>query len=163
MKLGTSLIPAYLFSLAIGLTSCGEKPSETTGTKTVEVAAEPTKVAAIALLSDFAKNLESGDSEAAAVLMKTPPGMSETEKTESMSSFLERKEISSAGVAILTEKGSWGKLTEVFPERGARLAEKWELDAGECWGLGYEGAQAGFHWDGEKFLLIRCDDIGKLQ
>ncbi len=159
----TSAIRSLVLPLTLFFSSCQSSETETAGTRTEETASEPTKDAAIALLTAFAKDLEAGNDSAAVKHMGAYPGMSAEKMTGEMKGFLEKNEISSTGVAILAEKGKWGKLTEVFPDRGARLAEKWEVNPEECWALGYEGAEAGFHWNGKKFLIIRCDDIGKLK
>lgn len=164
MKINKTIRP-LLLPIAFIFASC-QSPEETsadTGAEAAEVASEPTREAAVELLKSLATELEAGNEAAAVKFMGTYPGMSEEDMTGQMKGFLEKNEISSAGVEILAQKGKWGMLTEVFPDRGARLAEKWEVSPDECWALGYENAEAAFHWTGEKFEAIRCDDIGKLQ
>ncbi|WP_411826525.1 hypothetical protein [Luteolibacter sp. AS25] len=155
-------IPSLLLPFTLFLCSCQSPKEKTADTSTEKIAAEPTREAAISLLNRLADDLENGRDSDAVKHMGAYPGVSEAKMTGEMKGFLEKNEISSAGVTILAEKGKWGKLTEIFPERGPRLAEKWQLDPEDCWALGYEGAEAGFHWNGEKFLIIRCDDVGKL-
>lgn len=123
---------------------------------------EPTREAAVAILTEFARHLEEGDYSSAAMLMSTPPGKSHEEKTEAMKGILEKKEISSAGVVILAEEGRWGTLAEIYSERGANWAERWQLNADDCWGLGFEPAETAFVWTGDSFEIFRCDDVGKL-
>ncbi|WP_411846647.1 hypothetical protein AAFN60_03450 [Roseibacillus persicicus] len=155
----SSLLAALSVLFSIFSVSCQKEGQED------EVLApnnEPSRQRAVAALTVFAKSLEEGDFTSSADLMATPPGMSQEEKVEAMKSMIEKREISSAGVAVLAEKGTWGKLREVFAERGLAWAERWKLEPGNCWALGYEGAETAFIWNGESFLIFRCDDVGKL-
>ena len=63
--------------------------------------------------------------------------------------------------------GSWlfeEQPGEVFtPERAKSLAERAGVPEDECYGLMHENAEAGFHWTGQDFKIIRCNNVGKLK
>jgi len=148
---------------ALSLSSCDKKSDPTEEKPAAEKAtAEPTRGTAIALLTDFAQKLESNDHDAATKMLRVPSGIAPDQIKKAVGQFLSRREISSAGVKILAEKGKWGKLTDVLPERGKRFAEKAGVDADSCWALSHENAEAAFLWEDGQFYIIRCDDIGKL-
>ncbi|GHC60070.1 hypothetical protein [Roseibacillus persicicus] len=154
-----SFFAALPFLLSVLLVSCQKEVKEE---EVVVPPQEPTREAAVAILTEFASRLEGGDYSAAAELMSTPPGMTHEEKTEGVKGILEKNEISSAGVVVLAEKGTWGKLTEVFGDRGVAWAERWKLDPEDCWGLGFHAAETTFVWNGEALQIFRCDDVGKI-
>lgn len=158
MQIITRLLSSLLLASLL-LVSC---KSESTSETSALLSSEPSNEAAVLLLQNFASRLEAGDFSKAALLMNTPPGISEDEKLKAMKGIIEKGEISSAGVAILAEEGTWRTLTEVFADRGSAWAERWELAPEKCWALGLEPAETAFVWTGDSFLLFRCDDVGKL-
>lgn len=145
--------------LTLVLSSCQEDLVESAKAESKA----PTRAAAVLLLQHFAENLEAGTLVEAGRDLMTPPSLGAEEKAKALISFLERDEISSAGVSTLAEKGTWQKLTVAIPDRADHLAERMAANAEDCWFLGYEGAEAVFSWDGSRFQLMRCDDIGKLK
>jgi len=122
------------------------------------------KAAAVDLLEEFVSKLEAKDYPAALKCLRLPPGMDEAKGLEVLPQFIERKEISAAGVAIIVKSGKFGKLAEVWnPERSKSLAEKAGVDLEQCYGLILDPAEVAFYWDGSKMQIIRCDDVGKLK
>lgn len=80
---------------------------------------------------------------------------------------LERGELSTEGIKILTDRGSFGKAVEVFVKlRAEILTKRVEVPVDECYGIvakiAEEQGETLAHWVGDRFKLIRADDIGKL-
>lgn len=125
--------------------------------------AEPTKEQLISDLKSVHKLLAAGDNMAAVEYFKTPDEMPKEKLAREMGGFLKKNEISSEGIEILDQKGKFGKLMEVFPERGGKWMARNKLsNPEECYGLGYQNAEVAAWWTGTKFQLIRLDDVGKL-
>jgi hypothetical protein len=126
--------------------------------------ADPTKENAVKALNDFLAALEGKDYKKAGTFLQGTDKAPAAKLEKELSALLERKEISKKGIEILAAKGKWGKLTEVFDaDKAKRMAERFKVDAAACYGLALGNAEAGFHWDGKRFTLIRVDDIGKLE
>ena len=123
---------------------------------------QPTQEQLAKQLTELATALEGGDMDKAADHMMVPPGRSIDEMKPMLPKLLEKKEISSAGVKILLEKGKFGKLADVFPDNAGKRAERAGVKLEECYGLRLDPAEVMAHWDGSKFKLFRLDDVGKL-
>lgn len=127
-------------------------------------AGAPTKEAAVQVLRSLLTALEAKDYDKAATLVYIPPQMPPDDIKKGLGRILELQELSAPGIDILVEKGKWGKLAEVYgADRANRFVERSKVPVDECYGLNYEGAEAGFYWDGKQFKIIRVDDIGKLR
>ena len=127
------------------------------------LAAEPTKADAVTVLRGLFSALEAKDYAKAAAFLQNPPGLSPEVLQKEVAKFIERNEISAAGITVLDAKGKWGKLSEaVEPARAQRFADKFGVALEACYGLALGNAEAGFFWDGKQLRIIRCDDIGKL-
>lgn len=137
-----------------------EKP---TPTEPSQPAGAPSKEAAIQHLKDLNAALEAKDWKKAVTFMAPFPGMPPEKMEEQIGKLAEIKEISAKGIDILAAKGKWGKLSEVFPEKAERWAQKAGVPADQTWGFSYENAEVGMHWDGKAFKVIRLDDVGKLE
>jgi hypothetical protein len=80
-----------------------------------------------------------------------------------MRRLVDAREITRQGIDVLAEKGQWGKLAEIHPDKADDWAKKFHVPPDQCWALAYEGAEAAFHFDGHALKIIRCNDIGKLK
>jgi len=125
--------------------------------------ASPTKDTLVQTLRDLLAAIEADDLDTAAAHMIEFPGMSKEDVHKALPGFVEKREISGPGIEILAEKGTFGPLAEVFPERGAHWAERVKVDPAECYALSHEGAEVAGLWNGKAFKLIRLDDVGKLE
>jgi len=125
-------------------------------------ATAPTKELAVSTLKAVDAALEAKDFAKAATMFGVPAGASREDLAKQLDGLVEKQEISGPGIEILAAKGTWGKITEVFPDKGERWAQKFGVPAADCYGLGYEQGEAAFHWTGKSLELIRLDDIGKL-
>jgi len=126
--------------------------------------AAPSKAEAVGILRGLFSVLEAKDYGKAIAYFQVPPGATPADLEKAAARFIELKEISAGGIAILEAKGKWGKLIEtVEPARAERFAGKFGVPVAECYGLTLGNAEAGFFWDGRQLKLIRCDDIGKLE
>jgi hypothetical protein len=76
---------------------------------------------------------------------------------------IENNEISAEGIAILSEKGSFGKLRDIFPEKADKWLERSEIkNEGDCFAIKLNQAEVAGLWNGENFVFFRLDDVGKL-
>jgi ethanolamine utilization microcompartment shell protein EutL len=156
-------------ALVLGLLAgCGGESSPKTGPVTRPPAAPaqgptaPTKEAVVGLLRDLVAALESGNHAKATEYFQLFPGMSRAQAKEAVGTLLDKREVSAAGVAILAEKGRFGPLLDVVPDRGEAWAKKAGVDPAKCVALVHEGAEVAVYWGDVSLLLIRCDDVGKL-
>ena len=77
--------------------------------------------------------------------------------------FIEINELSAEGIIILAENGSFGKLFDIFPERAAQWLGRVGLeDDRDCYAFRFKCAEVAGKWNGERFILFRLDDVGKL-
>ena len=148
--------PLVLAVLAI-FAACGKSDSSPAA------AAGPTKEAAVQTLRSLQAALDAKDYDKAINFIQIPPDAKAEDIKAALARIPELQELSSQGIDILAEKGKWGKLTEVYGERGSRFAERMKVSAEDSYGLSYQSAEAGFYWDGKQFKLVRIDDIGKLR
>ena len=124
---------------------------------------QPTKEQLISDLKTVHELLSNGDNMAAVEHFKGPDGISKERLAKDLGGLLKKRELSMEGIEVLDQKGKFGKLSEVFPERGASWVERNGITKPEdCYGLGFKNAEVAAFWDGGKFLLIRLDDVGKL-
>jgi len=124
---------------------------------------EPSKDQLISDLKSIHESISSGDHAAAAEHFKAPEGMSKEKMAKQMPGMLKKNELSMQGIEILDKEGKFGKLSEVFPERGESWMKRNKITTpDDCYGLGFKNAEVAAFWDGSKFLLIRLDDVGKL-
>ncbi len=155
MKLPNTIL--CLLPLFIFLIGCGES-SETT-----EESAQPTKEQIIADLKVIHELLSNGEHMAAAERFKGPEGLSREKIANGMKGWLKKREVSMRGIEVLHEKGKFGKLNEVFPDKGGDWIERNEVtNPAACYGLGYKNAEVAAMWDGSQFIFFRLDDVGKL-
>ena len=165
MKFGNASL-AFLMALMIALVGCGAGDGDANGNgekkDDVTTAGPPTKEAVIGLLRDMVAALEAKDHDKAVTYLVEFPGMTPEKAKKGVAGFLEKREISKAGVEILAQRGTFGTLTQVFPERGAYLAKKAGVPVDECWAMSCDGAEVAVHQKDGKLRLIRLDDVGKL-
>lgn len=156
-NLVTLLLVAGLLSFA----GCGGEDAGSAGDPGLEV--DPTQDALVGTLRDLLAAIEAGDLVAAAAHMHPFPNMSPEDVQQALPGFVEKREISGAGIDVLAEKGAFGSLAEIFPDRGAGWAERVGADPAKCYALSHEGAEVAALWNGSAFLLLRLDDVGKLE
>jgi hypothetical protein len=132
------------------------------GDEYVNPTTQPTKQDLFDVLRKAHTSLEAKNYPIAAASFVTFPGMTDEKMAAAVSSLIEKREISAAGIDILEAKGKYGPVLEIFPDRGEKLAKRAGVGAPACYAIAYNGAEAVAHWDGLAFHLIRVDDIGKL-
>ena len=126
-------------------------------------ASGPTKETAVKALRDAAAALEAKDYDKAVTYFHVPPNATADQFKAAAPQMVSNREISKQGVDILAAQGKWGKLEEVYgKDKAQRYAERSGVALDECYGLNHGDAETGFHWNGQQFKLIRCDDVGKL-
>jgi len=160
MCLGTGLVLIVLLSMA----ACGgDEPAEPAGSSGNPAAsAKPTKEALVAVLRNLQASLDAKDYPAAVTSLVAFPGMTDEQMQKAVAGFVEKREVSAEGIAVLEAKGRYGPLLEVFPDRGENFAKKAGVDAATCYAMALDVAEVAAHWDGKAFRLIRLDDVGKL-
>lgn len=163
-----SMVGGAVIAMALGASGCGGKNTEAGGTAagaaegTVATASAPTKEALLAQLQVVAVALEKGETAGVTGHFVMPPDANPEEIEGALKGLLEKKEISSAGLKIFADKGTFGTLAEVFPEKGASRAERMKLNPAECYGMKLDDGEVMAHWTGTQFKIFRLDDIGKL-
>ena len=125
---------------------------------------EPTKEQLISDLKSVYELLSDGDYDGAAEYFKGPEGMPKAMLAKELRGILEKRELSMEGIEVLDRKGKFGTLSEIFPDHaeGWMARNKLSPDA-ECYAISYEGAEVAAHWTGDRFELIRLDDVGKIK
>jgi hypothetical protein len=158
----TSRRLALALLLAGGLAACGH---EADAPRDPGAARPPpaTKEAMVGLLRDVLRALEANDAERAVTYLVPFPRMTPEDARKAIGTFLERKEISGHGIDVLEAKGRFGRLLEVFPEKGPHWAETVGVDPSQCYALGHGDAQVAAYWGGDRPRLIRLNDVGKLE
>ena len=83
------------------------------------------------------------------------------------SDSLKRDELSEEGIKVLAAKGSFGKADQVYHKlRAEALTKRVQVPVDECYGyvakIGGVQGEALAHWIGDRYKLLRADDIGKL-
>jgi len=168
MRIVTSYF-ALLCAVLLLAAACGDSetptvdPEPSPSTHEAAAAPTPTRDYFVKTLREFLDALKSGDVDAAAAYLHPFPNMGPAEVEKALPDFLEKDEISGPGLDILAEKGTFGPLAEVFPERGASWAGRVKADPAKSYAMAYEGAEVAALWTGKLFLIFRLDDIGKLK
>lgn len=146
-----------LSALLTALIGCGKASEMTRET------AQPAKAQMIADLQTIHELLSNGEYMTAAEHFKGPEAVSQERVAKAMKGWLKKREISAHGIDVLDEKGTFGKLNDVFPEEAGDWMKRNEVTYAEaCYGLGYKNAEVAAIWDGDKFTFFRLDDVGKL-
>lgn len=118
---------------------------------------EPTKEAAVETLNDFNTALQKKDYDKALTYVSAPEGVSPEKLKEELARF---QDMTSEGIKALSEKGKWGKLSDVYSaEKVKSWTERHKVPADKCYGLHLAPAEAAFYWTGDGFKIIRMDDI----
>lgn len=125
-------------------------------------ASAPSKEVAIETLKAVNAALEAKDYDKAAGMFGMPEGATKDQLAGQLGGLIEKQEISKAGIDVMAANGKFGKLSEVFPDKGERWAKKFNVKLDECYAMSHENGEAAFHWTGSSFKIIRLDDIGKL-
>jgi hypothetical protein len=81
---------------------------------------QPTREQLISDLKSVHELLSNGDCMAATEHFKGPDGVSKERLAEDLSGLPGKQELSVNGIQILEKEGKFGKLSEIFPERGER-------------------------------------------
>jgi hypothetical protein len=123
---------------------------------------DPSKDLLIQKLDELNGFLAAADYDKAKALFILPAEISDDVITGMMKKLIEQQEISADGIKIISKKGTFGKVADIFPEKGKMRAEKNKLNPDECYGIKYQTAEVMAHWDGKEFKLFRIDDIGKV-
>ncbi len=152
----TKLAGVALLAVVMSFLACG-------GEEFVIPLDPPTKDEVIEVLRKVADALEAKDYDLAAAHFIEYPNMTPEAMKTALAGFLEKREISKAGVEILAAKGKFGPLAEVFPEAGARWAEKAGVPLDNCWGISWGDAQVAVAKEAGDPLIFRLDDVGKLE
>ena len=146
------------------LGACSAEPSQDSAVPSkAENTAKPNKEALITILGDLNTKLEGKDYKGAVNFMQPFPNMKPGEMEKALANFQDRGEISAKGILILKEKGKFGELLDVFPERAKTFAKNAGVDAAACYALSLDDAEVVGFWNGKSFHLIRLDDVGKLR
>jgi len=125
---------------------------------------KPTKEAGVQTLRDLLGALEAKDYPKAVTYLKLPPSLKQEEAEKLAGKLLENKEISKKGIDVIARDGKWGKFAEVIDaERAKKTAERFGVPPDACWGMSLKNAEVGLYWDGKKFQVIRCNNVGKLE
>ena len=152
------LLPIVLTTLV--LAACGKGDGAPSADSDLD------KAAAVKQLEKVVSIVEAKEYDKLVGLMAAPKGK-EAELKERISeigaSLLERQEISAAGVKIIAEKGKFGPLAEIFPDRSKRWVERMGAKVEDCKALSYESAEAAWCKLDGAWKFIRLDDIGKLK
>jgi hypothetical protein len=126
--------------------------------------AAPSREQAVQVLQMVADALEAKDYDKAVTYFQIPPGKTPEQFKATAPGLVEQQVISKEGVEVLGAEGNWGSLQEVFAEESAnRLAERAGVPVDQCYGLSHAEGEAGFHWTGQEFKVIHCNNIGKLK
>ncbi len=153
------MLRALMLSLAIlTFTACGgDDPSGDGGGGDVVV--KPSKEAIVALLKSLEAANAAGDLDKAVTYL-VPFG---NLKSSDIPKLLEREGVNTAAIDKLAEKGAFGPLAEIYPERGEYFAKKAGVALAECYALRADPAEIAVHFDGKQLRFIRIDDLHKLR
>jgi DNA-directed RNA polymerase len=136
-----------------------EKKTETEDLETKE----PSREQFLNDLNFLYRKMSNGKYEEARNFLKIPKSISTEEIESELNKSIENNEISAEGIAILSEKGSFGKLRDIFPERADKWLKESEVDNEEnCFAMRFNQAEVAGSWNGKKFVFFRLDDVGKL-
>jgi len=157
--------PGLVLVLVAGLFfgACGADPEPATTPEPGAAASAPDKEALVGVLRDLLAAIEAGDTEKAMAYLMFPEGMSAEKRRKAVGGFVEKREISAAGIERLAAEGNFGLLDDVFGEAGRAWAKRSGVDIATCYALKLDDAQVAAFWDGATLKLIRLDDVGKLR
>ena len=127
---------------------------------------KPTKELLIETLKVFLHNIQNRHYDALRPNVYVPKHFQMSRFSDS----LERNELSQEGIKVLanlSDKNSFGKAAEVYPKlRAEALTKRVEVPVDECYGIlaaiGEEQGEVLAHWIGDRYKLLRVDDVGKL-
>jgi hypothetical protein len=124
--------------------------------------AEPTKADLINALDAILPLLVAEDYAGAAEHVFLPKDV----EPKVLASIVKNQELSAAGIRKLEKEAKFGSAIELFGEdRATRFAERMGGVAEKCWAFNHAAGDVTgeviAQWDGEKFRLIRIDDVGK--
>ena len=168
------LIPLLFFSAIIfALNGCSTKTSkedtiqtdlQNNNEKTTDQQpSQPTREQMLSDLNMLYRKMTNRKSEEVKKFLKFPSSTTQEEIETQMSRSIENNEISAEGIAILSEKGSFGKLRDIFPEKADKWLERSEIkNEGDCFAIKLNQAEVAGLWNGENFVFFRLDDVGKL-
>jgi len=164
-----------LFSshVIFALNSCGTKSdtekniqNESQNNKekiTDQQSSQPTREQMLSDLNLLYRKMSNRKFEEVKKFINFPPSVSQEEIETEISKSLENKEISAEGIAILSEKGSFGKLKDIFPEKADKWLKRSDItNEKDCFAIKLNQAEVAGFWNGENFVFFRLDDIGKL-
>ena len=119
-------------------------------------------------LQQLAVALRAGDSAAllrSIVLPQAVAGRTAAEQSEFLQKAL-ADEISEAGVAVLANKGRFGTLREIFPDKAAQWAGQAGVKIDDCVAFKAERngiqAEAVLVREGNSYRIVRCNNIKQL-
>lgn len=119
----------------------------------------PTKEAAIARLREL-KTLLDEKKYGEAIPLFLIHRENRNDSRIELEDMVSKIEMTDSGIDRLEKQGKFGSLEEVFGDDSQRFIQRFGLtDPANCFALKYEDAEAGFYWDGQQFLIFRCDDI----
>ena len=145
--------------VAGALVACGGDATDGNGSGGGQATAEMTKAQMIKDLREMFGNLEAGALDELVGKFVMPPGMTPEAAKEPLSKSIKR-ELELEGIEVMEAEAKFGKLMELFPERGANWAERMGVKPEECYALKHAGGEVAAHWNGSAFRYIRVDDIG---
>ncbi len=145
--------------VAGALAACGGDATDEGGAGGGQAKAEVTKAQMIKDLRGMFGNLEAGALDELVGYFVMPPGMSPEDAKEPLSKSIKR-ELEIEGIDVMEAEGKFGKLLELFPERGAGWAKRMGVEPEACYALKHAGGEVAAHWNGSAFRYIRVDDIG---
>ena len=153
----------FTLVLALALTACGgEEPTDSGNSGDPgggQAKAEMTKAQMIKDLRTMFGHLEAGALDGLVSYFVLPAGMSAEDAKAPLSEDIKR-ELEIEGIDVMEAEAKFGKLLELYPQDGARWAERMGVNPGECYALKHEGGEVAAHWTGSAFRYIRVDDIG---
>lgn len=124
---------------------------------------QPDKEAAVATLTAFIDAVEKNELDAAVAMLRLGADAPVDEVKKELPNGLASGELSKAGLAKLAADGTWGTFEQVFPDAADRVdLTAVDVPIGAAYALKLDRAEAGLYWDGSKFLIFRCDDLGTL-
>jgi hypothetical protein len=131
---------------------------------TDQESSQPTRVQMLNDLNLLYRKMSNRKFEEVKKLIKfRSSSVSQEEIETEISRSIENKEISAEGIAILSEKGSFGKLRDIFPEKADFWLERNEITNEEdCFAIKLNQAEVAGFWNGKNFVFFRLDDVGKL-
>ena len=130
---------------------------------TNQQSSQPTREQMISDLNLLYRKMSNRKFEEVKKFIKIPTSISQEEIESQISRSIENNEISAEGIAILSEKGSFGKLRDIFPEKADKWLKRSEIKNEEdCFALKLNQAEVAGFWNGNNFIFFRLDDVGKL-